>query len=59
MLTGQRFGIHLPTITSSKFDRTKDLAVLAEKLGYDSIWVADHLLGDAKRTGGPRGSGDL
>ena len=57
MLTGQRFGIHLPTTASSKFDRTKDLAVLAEKLGYDSIWVADHLLGDAKRTGGPRGSG--
>ena len=56
-MTAQRFGIHLPTAASSKFDRTKNLAVSAEKLGYDSVWVADHLLGDSKRTGGPRGSG--
>jgi len=56
-LTVQRFGIHLPTAASSKFERTKDLAVSAEKLGYDSVWVADHLLGDSKRAGGPRGSG--
>lgn len=52
-----RFGIHLPTAASSKFDRTKNLAVLAEKLGYDSVWVADHLLGDSRQTGGPRGPG--
>ncbi len=56
-MTVQKFGIHLPTSASSTFDRTKNLAVLAEKLGYESVWVADHLLGDSKRTGGPRGSG--
>lgn len=41
-----KFGIHLPNggFTDLPFSRIKKLAVEAEKLGYNSLWVADHLV---------------
>ena len=38
-----KFGVHLPT-GDVEFQRVRDLAAQAEKLGYDSLWVADHLV---------------
>lgn len=38
-----KFGIHLPT-GDIAFQRISDLAIKAERLGYDSLWVADHLV---------------
>lgn len=41
-----KFGIHLPNggFSDLPFSYIKKLAIEAEKLGYDSIWVADHLI---------------
>jgi len=41
-----KFGIHLPNggFSDIPFSHIKKLAIEAEKLGYDSIWVADHLI---------------
>ena len=39
-----RFGVHLPNggFDDIPFSYVKNLAVEAEKLGFDSLWVADH-----------------
>lgn len=39
-----RFGVTLPQIKRS-WDEARAVAVLADELGYDSLWVCDHLLG--------------
>jgi probable F420-dependent oxidoreductase len=41
-----RFGIHLPNggFDNLPFSHIKKLAIEAEKLGYDSLWVADHAI---------------
>src|SRR5262249_16324844 len=39
-----RFGVTLPQIKRS-WDEARAVAALADELGYDSLWVCDHLLG--------------
>lgn len=41
---GPRFGVFVttPTHETSDFDEVKNMAVEAEKLDYDSVWVSDH-----------------
>jgi alkanesulfonate monooxygenase len=45
-MSNLRFGIHLPNggFEDLPFSHIKKLAVEAEKLGYDSLWVSDHLV---------------
>lgn len=44
-LCGVRFGIDLPILgAGSSFGHIKAIAISAEKFGYSSIWVMDHLL---------------
>ncbi len=39
-----RFGVTLPQIKRT-WQETRDAAVLFDELGYDSVWVCDHLYG--------------
>jgi alkanesulfonate monooxygenase SsuD/methylene tetrahydromethanopterin reductase-like flavin-dependent oxidoreductase (luciferase family) len=41
-VTDLRFGIELPQHLG--FEHLKDMALAAERLGYDSVWVRDHLI---------------
>lgn len=37
-----KFGISLPATNNIDFDTALKYALYAEKLGYDSVWIADH-----------------
>ncbi len=46
-----KFGLDLPIISGSSawdnglaFERIKDVTKICESLGFDSVWVADHLM---------------
>ena len=45
-MTEIRFGIHLPNggFSDQAFSQLQDLVVEAERLGYASVWAADHLI---------------
>src|SRR5579872_4557117 len=43
-----KFGVYLPVLeTDANWESNRDTALLAEKLGFDSIWGCDHP-GDAR-----------
>jgi len=39
-----KFGIFLPTYARASFPDSIRIAVLAEKVGFDSVWAADHMI---------------
>lgn len=57
-----KFGLALPQYDFSvvpavraPWDEVAEWAVRAEELGFDSVWLSDHLFYDLARYGGPRG----
>lgn len=43
-MTKAMFGIHLPSSSTTSFRDLVSYAIRCEDLGFDSVWVADHIL---------------
>lgn len=48
-----QYDFSLPGISRIEWGRVKDHAQHAEELGYDSLWLSDHLFLDISKYGGP------